>query len=166
MPAAAAEVESCRKELLQLRSTVQTVQSEYKTVANARVACQKKMAQMVQTVQQRSTNDVPLVEDVICVSLQAETAASQSQSGTTPQAPIIDSNNQPGGRTASAEEAIAVYKSQIETLQLEHTYRAALLQSEKSLVKIYNQGMSDIVETVHEYCGDQRLVQEIDAMST
>jgi hypothetical protein len=155
-----AEVEACRNELLQLKSVVQKVQTDYKNNASTRIATQKKMALMVQTVQERRPDDVPLVEDVIVVMLHSETAATLSLSQL-PEAPIIDPNNQPSGRTASAEEAIAVYKGQIETLQQERKYREALLQAEAAMVKIYGQGIQDILSTVQEYCSDSRLVGQI-----
>lgn len=160
-----AEVEACRNELFQLKTVVQKVQTDYKVQASTRVTTQRKMARMVQTVQERSPDDVPLVEDVIVVSLHSETSASRSMSEI-PEAPFIDPNNQPSGRTASAEEAIAVYKGQIETLQQERKYRDALLQAEIAMVKIYGQGVQDILSTVQEYCRDSRLVGHIKNIST
>lgn len=160
-----AEVETCRNELLQLKSAVQQVQADYKSMAAARVANQKKMARIVQTVQERSPDDVPLVEDVIVVSLRSEMAATLSKSKI-PDAPAIDPNNQPSGRTSSAEEAIAVYKGQIETLHMDRKYREALLQAETAMVKIYRNGVHDILGTVKEYCNDSALVVQVEGMVT
>jgi hypothetical protein len=118
-------------------------------------------------VQERlAVNDVPLVEDVIIVSLQSETAAAQSRTHIPDAPPPIDLNSQPSGRTASAEEAMAVYRTQIDTLNVDRTYREALLQAETAMVKIYGQGIRDIVATVKEYCRDARLVQEIEGMAS
>lgn len=162
-----AEVEACRNELLQLKSVVQQVQGDYKSTAATRVANQKKMARMVQLMQERCTDDVPLVEDVICVSLHSETAASLSQSEI-PVAPVIDPNQRQtsSGRTASAEEAIAVYKGQVGTLQLDREYCSALLQAETAMVKIYGQGIRDILGTVKEYCKDSGLVGQIEHIAS
>jgi hypothetical protein len=164
--AAAAAVEARRNELMQLRSTVSQVQSDYKRTAETRIRQQKTMARLVQTVQERAVNDVPLVEDVIIVSLQSETAAAKSRTHIPDAPPPIDPNNQPSGRTSSAEEAMAVYQKQIETLNVDRTYRDALLQAETAMVKIYGQGIRDIVATVKEYCRDARLVQEVEGIAS
>jgi hypothetical protein len=123
------------------------------------------MTRMVQTVQQRCPDDVPLVEDVIVVSLHSETAASLSKFEI-PEAPVIDPKNQPSGRTKSAEEAIAVYKGQIETLQLDRKYREALLHTETAMVTIYGEGIRDIVGTVKEYCSNSGLIEQIENIAT
>jgi hypothetical protein len=100
------EVEACRNELLQLKSEVQTVQADYQKMAKTRISQQTKMARMVQLVNDRCMmNDVPLVEDVIVISLQAETAARCDDPPVAP--PPIDPACQPhGSQTASAEEAL------------------------------------------------------------
>lgn len=160
----AEEVHACRKELLQLRSDVQKVQLEYQTTARARVAHQAKMARMVQTVQDRcSKNDIPLVEDIIVIALQTETSARCDK---LPQAPPpIDLASQPTGRqTASAEEAMAVYQQQIATMQLEHDYRSDLLHIEQKMVKIYDHGIMEVVDTVKEFARSQ-IIDEIKRMA-
>jgi hypothetical protein len=157
-------VDTLRNELVQLRMMVQHVQGNYKRTAEKRVHLQKKMARMVQTVQERAMDDAPLVEDVIVVSLQAETAAANSRSHI-PNAPMIDALSQPSGRTSSAEEAIAVYTSQIETLSEDRTYRDALLEAETAMVEIYTQGVYDILSTVKQYSKDSKLIQEIEQMA-
>jgi hypothetical protein len=158
------EVHACRNELLQLRSEAQKVQTEYQTMARTRVAMQAKMARMVQTVQDKcSKNDVPLVEDVIVIALQTETAARCDQLPTAP--PAIDPASQPTGRqTASAEEAMAVYQNQIATMQLEYNYRSELLQIEQKMVKIYDSGIRDVVDTVKVF-GRSQIVDDIKRMA-
>lgn len=158
------EVHACRNELLQLRSEVQKVQSDYQTMARTRVAQQAKMARMVQTVQDRcSKNDIPLVEDVIVIALQTETAARCDK---LPQAPPpIDPSSQPTGKqTASAEEAMAIYQQQIATMQLERDYRSELLQIEQKMVQIYDHGITDVVDTVREF-GRSQIIDDIKRMA-
>jgi hypothetical protein len=154
------EVEACRNELLELKSQVQTVQEDYKTMAKKRVSQQTKMARMVQLVNDRCmTKDVPLVEDVIVISLQTETTARCDDPPVAP--PPIDPACQPHGRqTASAEEAWQIYQQQIATLQMERQYRAAMLQLETKMVGIYGQGIADVCDTVKTY-GRSQVVDEI-----
>ena len=158
------EVHACRNELLQVRSDVQKVQSDYQTMARTRVAQQAKMARMVQAVQDKcSKNDIPLVEDVIVIALQTETAARCDK---LPQAPPpIDPSSQPTGRqTASAEEAMAIYQQQIASIQLERDYRSDLLQIEQKMVQIYDHGIRDVVDTVREF-GRSQIIEDIKRMA-
>lgn len=160
----AAEVEAYRNELMGLKSQVQRIQSVYKSHANVRIANQQKMARMVQTVQECS-QDVALVEDVIVVSLHSETEASHSQSDI-PNAPVIDQENQPSGRTNSAEEAIAIYKGQIMTLQEDLKYREALEEAETVMAGIYGQGIQNILAIMKEYCSDSALIEQIENIAS
>ena len=161
--AGAAEVEAVRSELLQLREDVQQAQADYQSQARARVAQQQTMARIVQTVQEK-THDVALVEDVIIVSLKAETAARRSR-GHIPAKPVIDPNSQPRGRTASAEEAIAVYKSQLAILQQEMEYLSGMLHTEIVMAEIYQQGNRDIVDTMKSYSNSPSLTDQIESMA-
>ena len=158
------EVHACRNELLQLRSEVQKVQVEYQAIARNRVALQSTMARMVQTVQDRcSKNDVPLVEDVIVIALQTETAARCDKLPPAP--PPINPASQPTGRqTASAQEALTIYQQQIATMQLEHDYRAELLAIEQKMAQIYDHGILEVVETVREF-GRSQVIDEIKRMA-
>lgn len=159
------EVEACRNELLQLKSEVQTVQADYQRMAQKRVSQQTKMARMVQLINDRCmNNDVPLVEDVIVISLQTETAARCDSPPEKP--PPIDPACQPHGRqTASAEEALTIYQLQIATMQTEQKYRQALLQMETKIVEAYSRGIADVRETVKTY-GRSQIVDEILRMTT
>jgi hypothetical protein len=159
----AAEVEACRAQLLRMKAEAQGTQGSYKTAANHRIAMQQKIAQMVQLVQGRSS-DVELVEDVIIASLKAETQASLSQCEI-PEAPVIDPNNQPSGRTASAEEAMASYKSQMAILQKEHEYREAMRKAEELMGGFYKNGIDRILAVMKEHCKDPRLMQQLQGIA-
>lgn len=159
----AAEVEACRSELLGLKEEVRNVVSNYNSVANQRVQEQKKLARIVQSVQERST-DVVLIEDIIVVSLLSEEAARRSHQRELPDQPFIDPDNQPHGRTSSAEEAISIYQSQIETLSKDKLYREALLECEADMLEIYGKGVLDIHNTVTEYADDPELVQLVESI--
>jgi hypothetical protein len=159
----AAEVEACRAQLLRMKAEAQGTQGSYKTAANHRIAMQQKIAQMVQLVQGRSS-DVELVEDVIIASLKAETQASLSQCEI-PEAPVIDPNNQPSGRTASAEEAMASYKSQMAILQKEHEYREGMRKAEELMGGFYKNGIDRILAVMKEHCKDPRLMQQLQGIA-
>ena len=164
------EVEAARSELLQLKQTAQEVQAEYRQYADQRVSQQQTLARLVQTVQSSSAskNDVPLVEDVIIVSLRAETKASRSQAelldGVEPP-PKIDPANQPSGSVSSAEEALAIYNGQIKTLHTDLNYRNAMRDAEKALTEIYGEGIQQIMEVVEEYCSDDELTSEMQGIA-
>jgi len=166
----AAEVEAARNQLLELKQEAQQVQADYKQFANRRVNQQQIMARLVQTVQsaRSSKDDTPLVEDVIIASLHAETAASQSQAkllaGIEPP-PKIDPANQPQGRTSSAEEAVAVYTGQIQTLQTDLNYRVAMRDAEAALNEIYEEGIQNIVQIMEEYSSDEALTDQMQSIA-
>lgn len=163
----AAEVEACRSRLLELKQEASQINADYKTFANKRVAQQRTMARLVQTIQTKSI-DTPLVEDIIIVSLRAETAASKSQAEKMKglEAPNkIDPANQPGGRTKSAEEAVAIYNSQIETLSTDIEYRKALRDAEEALNDIYGTGIDEIVAVVQKYCEDSTLTNQMQGIA-
>lgn len=163
----AAEVEACRNELLQLKQEAAQVNADYKKFANNRVAQQQTMARLVQTVQLQS-KDTPLVEDVIIVSLRAETAASKSQAEKfegVEAPPKIDPANQPGGRVKSAEEAVAIYSFQIETLSTDLEYRRVLRDAEEALNVIYGEGIEEILNVIEEYCQDEGLTNEMQGIA-
>ena len=163
----AAEVEASRSRLLQLRQDASQINSDYKTFANKRVGQQSTLARMVQTIQAKS-KDTPLVEDVIIVSLRAEAAASKSQAEHlkgVEAPPKIDPASQPGGRTKSADEALAVYNSQIETLGTDLEYRKAMRDAEKSLNEIYGAGIDEIIRVVHQYSEDTGLTKQMEGIA-
>jgi hypothetical protein len=160
-----AEVDAKRNELLHWKGLVADTYAEYKTQADLRIARQREMAQLVQLVQQSqkqatTANDIPLVEDVILASLWAETRALQSQQ-LVPDKPVIDPDNQPQGMTKSAEEAIAVYSSQIEVLMQDHQYRQAMLDNEASMAKELGAGLTQIECIVRDYCHNQSLRDQV-----
>jgi hypothetical protein len=161
-----AEVDAKRNELLHWKGLVADTYAEYKTQADLRIARQREMAQLVQLVQQSQkqaatvTNDIPLVEDVILASLWAETRALQSQQ-LVPDKPVIDPDNQPQGMTKSAEEAIAVYSSQIEVLMQDHQYRQVMLDNEASMANELGAGLTQIEGIVRDYCQNQSLRDQV-----
>jgi hypothetical protein len=158
-----AEVDAKRNELLQLKELVADTYAAYKTQADLRIARQQEIAQIVQLVQQQSqaaTNDIPLVEDVILASLWAETRALQSQQSV-PEKPEIDPANQPQGMTKSAEEAIAVYSSQIAVLMQDRQYRQAMLNNETAMAQEFGAGLTQIERIVRDYCQNQSLCHQV-----
>jgi hypothetical protein len=159
-----AEVDAKRNELLHWKGLVADTYAEYKTQADLRIARQREMAQLVQLVQQSqkqaAANDIPLVEDVILASLWAETRALQSQQ-LVPDKPVIDPANQPQGMTKSAEEAIAVYSSQIEVLIQDRQYRQAMLDNEASMANELGAGLTQIERIVRDYCQNQSLRDQV-----
>jgi hypothetical protein len=150
-----AEVDAKRNELLSLKESVRAIFAEYKTQAELRIARQTDMAKIVQIVQNRSS-DIPLVEDVILASLWAENRALKSKQPV-PEAPEIDPYNQPQGMTKSAEEAIAVYNSQIQILTSDKMYRQALLDNEIAMAKELEEGILQIENIVQDYCDNPSL---------
>jgi phosphoribosylaminoimidazole-succinocarboxamide synthase len=95
--------------------------------------------------------------------LQTETAA---RCDCLPEAPPpIDPACQPSGKqTASAEEAMAIYRQQIASLELEQHYRQQLLKIEQKMVKTYDHGILDVVDTVKEF-GRSQIIDEIKKMA-
>ena len=164
----AAEVEACRNRLLELKQEASQINSDYKTFANKRVAQQRTMARLVQTIQTKC-KDTPLVEDIIIVSLRSETAASKAQAEKLKglEAPNkIDAANQPAGdRTKSAEEAVSIYNSQIETLSTDLEYRKALRDAEEDLNEIYGAGIDEIVSVMQKYCEDSVLINQMQGIA-
>ena len=163
----AAEVEACRNRLLELKQEASQINSDYKTFANKRVAQQRTMARLVQTIQTKC-KDTPLVEDIIIVSLRSETAASKAQAEKLKglEAPNkIDPANQPGGRTKSAEEAVSIYNSQIETLSTDLEYRKALRDAEEDLNEIYGAGIDEIVTVMQKYCEESVLINQMQGIA-
>ena len=164
----AAEVEACRSRLLELKQEASQINSDYKKFANKRVAQQRTIARLVQTIQTKS-KDTTLVEDIIIVSLRAETAASKSHAEKLKgvEAPNkIDPASQPGGRTKSAEEAVTIYNLQIETLSADLEYRKALRDAEEALNEIYGIGIDEIDAVMQKYCEDSAVKNEMQGIAT
>lgn len=159
-----AAVQEKRNELLSLRSEVGCVQSTYMEQANRRVALQKKLANILQYLQDKSLDRL-LVEDTIIVSLQTETAVKQIGIEV-PEKPIIpDASSQPQGKTSSAEEAMAVYTDQIETLNKEFAYRNAMKELETSMATIYEDGLNRLMGVVDDYCTENHLKSRLEALA-
>jgi hypothetical protein len=159
-----AEVEACRNQFHALKGQVQSIQTSYKQQAGMRIDAQQKMARMVQTVQERSGADVELVEDVIVISLQSETQALHAR-GEIPNPPVIDVANQPSGRTSSAEEAVAVYTKQIETLEQDRAYRQCMLDTETAMANVYTKGIQEILAVMRIYCKETALVGQLEGIA-
>jgi hypothetical protein len=156
MVAGRADVEAKRGELLALKQSVADTYATYKSQADLRIARQHQMAEVVQLVQSSQSADVPLVEDVILASLWAETKALRSKE-VVPEKPEIDPANQPQGMTKSAEEAIAVYNSQIAVLSRDLKYRQAMSNNETAMAKEFGAGLLQIEGIVCDYCQTESL---------
>jgi hypothetical protein len=160
MVAGRADVDAKRGELLNMKQSVADTYATYKTQANLRIARQHQMAEIVQLVQSSPSADVPLVEDVILASLWAETKALRFKEAV-PEKPVIDPANQPQGMTKSAEEAIAVYNSQIAVLSQDLQYRQAMADNETAMAKEFGAGLLQIENIVCDYCQTESLRHEV-----
>jgi len=74
-------------------------------------------------------------------------------------------HSQPQGRVSSAEEAVAIYTAQIETLSTDLEYRRAMRDAEEALNEIYGTGIDEIVSVVKEYCDDENLTTQMEGIA-
>jgi hypothetical protein len=157
-------VQAVRGELLKVKEEAKSIQSTYKVKAEQRVAYQNKMAKLNEMIQLRS-KEVMLVEDVIVVTLAAETEAQERYSHLEPPTkkaePVVV-----GQTTKSAEDAIRIYNSQIEELKEEIEYRTQMTMAETDMDIIYRAAVDDILDIMDAFCEDGRLRIEITRYSS
>lgn len=154
-------VDAIRATLQSAKTEAKAVQDAYKTKAEQRIAYQEKMAKINQMIQSKS-NDAPLVEDVIVVTLRAEKAA-QERFYLTPEKPTLEAIPvTEGQKTKDAAEAIKIYQSQVDVLKEEIDYRTKMGMAERDMDIIYRTAIDDILDILDEFCQDGRLKVEID----
>jgi valyl-tRNA synthetase len=161
-------IQACRDSLLRVQEKLRRVQTDYKTVAQERIALQRNMARINQTVQKQS-NDVELVEDIIVISLQSEETARQcvcqmkdpSRNRPAPSAEATLGRT----RTSSLEEAMAHYQKQIETVEEDLEYREALHRAESDMVAAYKEGLNAMAEVVAKYCQEDQVKQHVEGLT-
>ena len=161
----AAQVNVIRAELLKVREEAKQMQDAYQQNAEQRIAYQNKMAQLNQMVQERCPRDAMLVEDVIIVTLVAEKAAQDRYLTVPLKPPPPTKAGIVGGTTKSAEEAIEIYKSQIEALKKEIDYRTQLNAAEEDMDVIYRQAVDDILNVLDDFCSDSKVHRELEAFA-
>lgn len=144
--------------MMELRKTVSTVQTSYEQQAHRRIALQRQLAGILQHLQDKS-RDRFLIEDTIIVTLQTEQMVKDSRIDI-PEKPVFP-ENQPQGRTTSAEEAYQVYTEQLDLLTQEQAFRSAMEETERTMADIYQRGLERIVEVVEEFCTENPLQSHV-----